>query len=329
MLRRPLALTIDLDEWYHCRWATGSGDALWPSTTALFRDVYRSDRPVGELIEPTEWLLARLAERGAKATFFVLGEVARWYPDLIRRIADGGHEIACHGMHHVNMTWETESYFASQLAQAKSLLEELTGRPVRGFRAPNFVVAPYLGRVLRKLAFSYDSSICPAWSVLRTGRRCAHAPREPYEPDIANLSTSGRSGLIELPIAMQAGVALPGGTGIMARVAGTWWARTALNYRLSRGSAMFYCHPYELTPAGESRWPAKLPLRARVFLRRTGDYLRRFLLELMDRRDVTHVTAGELAELARNANAVSRARRGERGESVDVNAGPAAQSLST
>jgi len=299
---RPfLALTIDLDEWYHCRWATGSPRAIWSSTAQVFRDVYHADRPIGELVGPTQWLLARLGERRIRATFFVLGEIAQWYPDLIAQIAAAGHEIACHGMHHVNMTWYTEPCFTTQLRQAKAILEDLAGRSIVGFRAPNFVVAPYLGRVLQKLNFRYDSSVCPTWSVFRRGRRFGNAPRQPYEADVANLAQPGTSGLIELPIATPMGLALPGGTGIMARVAGARWARMAINYRLSGGAAMFYCHPYELTPARDARWPKDLPLRTRSFLRRTGDYLRRFLIELMDRQDVTHVPAGELAYSFRRA----------------------------
>jgi len=301
--RRPsLTLTFDLDEWYHCRWATGSQHSLWPDTAQLFRDVYRSDSPAGELIEPTAWLLEQLGTRGLRATFFVLGEVGRWYPHLIRRIAGAGHEIACHGMHHVDMTTRTERSFTDELAAARDILEDLAGKRVVGFRAPNFVVAPYLGRVLRRLGFTYDSSVCPAWSILRRDRYFAGATRHPYQASADDLSLPGHSGLIELPVSVQQGVALPGGTGIMARVVGRWWARSAIDCRLRKGSAMFYCHPYELTPAVQACWPKRLPWRVQLFLRRTGDYLRQFLIELMNRNDVDYVSAGELAHRIRAAS---------------------------
>src|SRR4030095_8806692 len=101
MTARQVGLSVDVDEWYHCRWATGSPRSRWKDTAAVFREHYRSDRPSGELREPTRRILDLFDRHGVRGAFFVLGEVAGFYPDLVREIATRGHEVACHGFHHV------------------------------------------------------------------------------------------------------------------------------------------------------------------------------------------------------------------------------------
>ena len=54
MAERRVVLSVDVDEWYHCRWATGSPKARWKDTQAFFKEHYHSDRPAGELTAPAE-----------------------------------------------------------------------------------------------------------------------------------------------------------------------------------------------------------------------------------------------------------------------------------
>jgi len=79
-----LILSIDLDEWYHCRWAVGFLPvARWKSSKECFKDYYKSDKPGGEIIKPTHLILDLLEKQGLKATFFILGEIAQQYPNLV------------------------------------------------------------------------------------------------------------------------------------------------------------------------------------------------------------------------------------------------------
>ena len=181
----PMALSIDLDEWFHGRWATGGPRSRWADTASVFREVYGGDRPRGDIVPAARWLLALFAERRITATFFILGEVAEWYPELVREIAAAGHEIACHGMHHTDMTTLSREAFAADLRRAKELLEKLAGRPVRGYRAPNLVVAPWLADVIRELGFTYDSSICPARSFSGKYQDMMRCPQHPYRTGAA------------------------------------------------------------------------------------------------------------------------------------------------
>ena len=102
-LKRKAVLSVDLDEWYHCRWATGAPRSRWPDTARFFEAHYGTERPIGELIGPTRETLDIFDRLGARGTFFILGEVAHFYPELVREIDARGHEIGCHGYHHTDI----------------------------------------------------------------------------------------------------------------------------------------------------------------------------------------------------------------------------------
>src|SRR6185369_6341910 len=83
-------------------------------------------------------LLELLAEVGARATFFVLGEVARRLPRRIREVAKAGHEVASHGDLHLRSEWLGDRAWRRDVTTAKSVLEDVVGEAVVGFRAPEW-----------------------------------------------------------------------------------------------------------------------------------------------------------------------------------------------
>lgn len=101
-------------------------------------------------------LLALLAEKGVLATFFTLGEVARRYPDTMRRIADAGHEIGCHGDTHKRFGAMSENEARQDLETATKTLREFG--PVTSFRAPNLDFPDAFLPILKALGYSLDSS---------------------------------------------------------------------------------------------------------------------------------------------------------------------------
>lgn len=121
--------------------------------------------PVTEaVVKDTEWLLNFLEERNVKATFFVLGDVAKKFPLLISHIAAGGHEIGVHGLSHKQIFKLTRQEFRSEVADVKKLLEDIISSSVNGYRAPAFSIMPKTSWALEVLAeegFVYDSSIVP------------------------------------------------------------------------------------------------------------------------------------------------------------------------
>jgi len=108
--------------------------------------------------------LQALADHQTTATFFVLGWVAQHEPQVVRRIADAGHEIASHGMTHRMLQHLAPDAFRNELLDSRSLLEDIAGQPVVGYRAPTFSVTHETAWAIDVLAgagYQYDSSVFP------------------------------------------------------------------------------------------------------------------------------------------------------------------------
>ncbi len=98
--------------------------------------------PTEAVLKNTRWYLQTFDEYNAKATFFILGEVAQKYPELIKEIAEQGHEIASHGFSHKQIFKLSEEGFRQEIVKSKKLLENITGEAVLGYRAPAFSIMP-------------------------------------------------------------------------------------------------------------------------------------------------------------------------------------------
>jgi Domain of unknown function (DUF3473)/Polysaccharide deacetylase len=115
-----------------------------------------------------------------KATFFVLGWIAERYPGLVRRVQKEGHEIACHGYAHKRIYTQSKEEFRQDVKRAKSILEEITGNEVMGYRAPNYSItnkSRWAFEVLIEEGFKYDSSIFP---IRHDFYGMPNAPRFPF-----------------------------------------------------------------------------------------------------------------------------------------------------
>jgi peptidoglycan-N-acetylglucosamine deacetylase len=300
-----LVLSVDLDEWFHSRrWIDGVQRHAVPDTTALFQRIYGTDRPAGDLLEPTRALLDLFDARGVRCTFFVLGEVARWYPDLVLEIARRGHEIGCHGMHHVDMTVLGPETYAAQLAQATGVLADLTGaRPV-GYRAPNLVYEPWATHVLEAHGYLYDTTVCVSRPLGGKYRGWAHAPEHPYHPAYDAVGRAGPARLVELPLPPFPVLRISAGSGILTRMFGLHWTLTALRTTIRTCDTGYYFHPWEVArrPAG-----GRTSVRHALFMRRTGAWMLRAVDRILERFAGRVITARQAAEkfLSREARRVS------------------------
>jgi polysaccharide deacetylase family protein (PEP-CTERM system associated) len=232
------ALSIDVEEYYH---ATVFQEAVSGVTAGLESRVEAS----------TERVLALLARQRVKATFFILGEVGSAHPVIVRKIAQGGHEVACHGYHHDLVFGQSTQTFRAGIRRAKAVLEDIGGQPVLGYRAPSFSIGAaerWAYAVLAEEGFRYDSSVYPILHD-RYGDRAA--PRFPYE-----ILRSGRERLIEFPIATVRllGVNLPvGGGGYFRLLPGRLFEAGIRRVNtVERKPVVFYFHPWELD-AGQPR----------------------------------------------------------------------------
>ncbi|WP_432800365.1 XrtA system polysaccharide deacetylase [Poriferisphaera sp. WC338] len=109
-------------------------------------------------------LLDFFAQHNITATLFILGYVAKHHPDLIKRCAAAGHEIASHGSNHHRIHHLTPEQFRKDVQSSKARLEDLVGSPVLGYRAPTWSITQdtlWALDILLDLGFAYDSSIFP------------------------------------------------------------------------------------------------------------------------------------------------------------------------
>jgi len=212
----------------------------------------------------TAMLLEMLARRGICATFFVLGWVARKHPEIVREIAASGHEVASHGMSHRLVYTQTPAEFQGETRDAKALLEDLSQKPVIGYRAATYSITRrslWALDILYEEGFRYDSSIFP----MRHDRY--GIPDAEPRPHV--LTTPAGARLVEFPISVlhYAGVTFPvagGGYFRLFPYGFTRWALRRLNRR--RQEFVFYVHPWEVDPGQPRIGAASAASRFRHYL---------------------------------------------------------------
>jgi polysaccharide deacetylase family protein (PEP-CTERM system associated) len=257
--------SFDIEDWYHAEnvrssLPTSDWNALEP----------RVERNTHEVLD-------LLGEAGVKSTFFVLGWIAARYPALVRRMSDEGHEVASHSDTHRRLYDLSPDDLEADLARARETLEQLTGTPVLGLRAPTFSVNDQVLDCVARAGYWYDSSLNAFGAHDRYG---SISTRIDSRLGVAEV----RPGLLELPISslVLGRVALPWGGGGYFRLLPYPVFRWGVRRRLSSSSwFMFYLHPWELdareqAPAG---LPRTLRFRAYVGRKRVHRDLRRLLAD--------------------------------------------------
>ena len=265
------ALTIDVEDYFQ--------------VSAFAPHIRREDWDARECrVEANvDRILALLAERDTRATFFTLGWVAERYPQLVRRIVAGGHELASHGYGHQRASELNREELWQDVSRAKQLLEDLSGRAVPGYRAPSFSIGTgnlWAFDVLARAGHRYSSSIYP---IRHDHYGMPDAPRFAYRLD---------NGMLEVPVTTLRLLSrnLPSSGGGYFRLlpyALSRWMIGRVN-RQDREAAVFYFHPWELD-TGQPRIPgigAKTRFRHYVNIprmeRRLGALLRDFRWGRMD-----------------------------------------------
>lgn len=258
------ALTIDIEDWFQ--------------VAALAPHIPRADwvRAECRVEANMDRILSILAGHGAKATFFTLGWMAQRYPAMVRRLVEQGHELASHGDAHLKIGEQSRDEFMQDIVRAKSVLEDISGCPVAGYRAPSFSIGAdtlWAFDALQAAGYRYSSSVYP---VRHDHYGMPDAPRTPFV---------SRDGLVELPMSTVrwAGRNWP--------AAGGGWFRF-LPYSVSRllirnahrqlaQPAIFYLHPWEFDPQQPRVRGVRLKTRVRHYinLHRTQTRFERLLAD--------------------------------------------------
>ena len=192
-------------------------------------------------------LLDIFDEFRVRSTFFTLGWIAERHPRLVREVVARGHEIASHGFEHRLIYDQTPSAFREDVRRAKSVLENSSGRPVAGYRAPSYSVTSqslWALDILAEEGYTYDSSIFP----IRHDRYgIPSAPRHPHRRRTGNGHT-----LVEAPAStVRLGATnLPVSGGGYFRILPYWWTRWGLAQvnQKEQKPGIFYLHPWEIDP---------------------------------------------------------------------------------
>lgn len=226
----PCALSIDLEDWHH---------------PELVRH-HRPAQPEARVAAASAPILELLDRHGGRATFFVVGEVARRHPELIRAIAARGHEIGCHGMSHRPLWDLGPDGLAAELAEFAAVVGGILGPGVRiaGFRAPSFsldATTAWALPILARAGYRYDASLFPMRTPL-------------YGVADGSLEIYREGSLVEVPatVAELAGVRLPVGGGTYLRVFPGWLSRWLLRGIRRTRPFVVYVHPWE-TDTGTPR----------------------------------------------------------------------------
>ena len=236
----------------------------------------RWDSFESRVVRNTDRLLELFQNANIHATFFVLGWVAARYPALVRRIAEGGHELGSHGFSHRLVYDQSPEEFREDLRRSRVAISEAASAPILGYRAPSFSITPrslWALDIILEEGFEYDASIFPIRHDrygLPSAPRHFHSMERPagtlWECPASTVRLAGTN----LPVA-------GGGYFRLLPYAWTRWGISNLNNR-ERRPAIFYLHPWEIDPE-QPRLPASYATRVRHYtnLHKTEKRLTRLL----------------------------------------------------
>ena len=258
------AMTVDVEDYFQVSaFAPYIDRASWPQ---------RECRVEANV----ERILSVMADARVHATFFTLGWIAERYPQVVRRIVAGGHELASHGYGHERASGQDYASFFADILRSKQILEDLGGQAVVGYRAPSFSIGaanPWAHGALHRAGYRYSSSVYP---IRHDHYGMPLAPRFAFHPD-------GDAGLLEVPITTVRLLRrnLPAGGGGYFRLMPYSVSRWMVQHvnRTDRQPTIFYFHPWEIDPGqprpGGLHW--KTSFRHYVNLTRTEDRIRALL----------------------------------------------------
>ncbi len=228
------ALSFDIEDWFHLIEIEGLDDpATWPQRESIVEKY-------------TDHVLETLAARDIKASFFIVGWIADRYPGLIRRIAEGGHELGTHSYWHRPVYSLTRAEFRADLRQSIVAIEDASGSKVIGYRAPSFSVIPgteWVFDILHEFDVKYDASLFPA-SRGHGGYPCDRAPHMFEDSQV-------KRAMPELPMSVMDLFTSPVGFsgGGYLRAMPLWMIRRGFTQvNRAKRPAVVYLHPRDFAP---------------------------------------------------------------------------------
>ncbi len=221
-----ISITVDVEEWFHSNWF---------DSNSIISKYYGDKQPITDVVERTNELVNLFDNNNVKATFFVLGETAIKYPQLINLLERSQHEFASHGFYH-NKVYLDNNEFIKDIIKYKNEVKS----NIDGFRFPNFNYTNNKLQILVKEGFLYDSSVVPCLKIPGWYGE-SDAPIIPYAKKI------GKNSIMEFPISVMPYVRLPGSGGWFLRNIGYLWTKFLIKTAKNSDYGMIYIHPWEIS----------------------------------------------------------------------------------
>jgi polysaccharide deacetylase family protein (PEP-CTERM system associated) len=227
-------LGIDFEDWYH---------------PELIAKSLTNEKKIPKVVAGIDKIIDFLRINDTTATFFVVGELLQYKPELLDKIIGNEHEIGFHTMHHNRLDIDNSKEKFSEELKNFSLL---TNNKCHGFRAPTFSLNQKSSWVIDSLeehGYIYDSSVVPAKSTMYG---IPNAPTHPYKISNNSIDKETSTGkLVEFPIMVTRflGKKIPAGGGFYLRSLPLKIIKNAIKKYEQEGiPATFYIHSWELTP---------------------------------------------------------------------------------
>lgn len=224
------ALTIDVED----------------AVNQAMRNYFHTDmEPTIRVYDNTMHMLDLLSEYNTNATFFILGEVAKTYPKLIKEIARRGHELGIHGYSHARYYNLSKEEVRNEIVSTKHLVEDISGKRVIGHRAPGFSISPetsWVMDILLDAGIKYDSSVFP----IKSGRYGWPG----FNKNIGFFKLTCDRKIIEAPLSVVKcfGKDIPACGGGYLRALPYFFTDHAFRKIINDRPVIVYMHPYEIDP---------------------------------------------------------------------------------
>ena len=227
-------LGIDFEDWFHPQ---------------LIKKNIKDKKYEPVVINGLDKILDLLRQNETCATFFVVGELLEYRPEIFDKIIENGHEIGFHTMYHSRLDSEKfEEKFEDEIKK----FEILTNKKSKGFRAPTFSLnkkSSWIIDILEAYDYTYDSSIVPAKGGMYGSPNAQENPYKITSSDIEKNNIDGK--IIEFPLLVTKflGKKIPAAGGFYLRSLPIKITKKAIRNYEKRGiPATFYIHSWELTP---------------------------------------------------------------------------------